>query len=51
MLVAEVESQILAAFPLEGGPISAHPLRTTGGLVDRLEARARQLEGSTARAA
>jgi hypothetical protein len=51
VLVAEIESQILAALPLEGGPVVAHPLRATGGLVDLLEARARQLEASEAQAA
>jgi hypothetical protein len=51
LLVAEIESEILAAFPLEGGPVIAHPLRATGGLVDLLEARARQLERPDARAA
>jgi hypothetical protein len=51
VLVAEVESQILVALPLDGGPVVAHPLRTTGGLVDLVETRARQLQGSKARAA
>lgn len=50
VLVAEVEEQILAALPLDGGAPVAHPLRPTAGLVDLLELRSRQLEREAAAA-
>lgn len=43
LLVAEVGAEIVAALPLDGTAPLAHPLRSTAGLVDLLELRARQL--------
>jgi hypothetical protein len=43
VLVAEVEAEILAALPLDGGTPVADPRRPTAGLVDLLELRGRQL--------
>lgn len=46
VLVAEIGDDILAALPLDGTAPVADPLKRTAGLVDLLELRSRQLEGS-----
>ena len=43
MLVAEVEDQIVAAVPLDGGPAIADPFRPTVDIVEILRARAELL--------
>ena len=44
-LVAEVEGELVAALPLEGGKTVADPFRRTGEVVHLLELRAAQLNG------
>jgi hypothetical protein len=46
MLVAEVDDELYAALPLEGGPAIANPFRRTAELVAMLGERARQLQAS-----
>jgi hypothetical protein len=46
MLVAEVDGELCAALPLDGGEAFADPFRPTGELVSLLEMRAVQLRGS-----
>jgi hypothetical protein len=43
MLVAEVEDQIVAAVPLDGGPAIADPFLPTADIVEILRARAERL--------
>ena len=43
MLVAEVEDQIVAAVPFDGGPAIADPFRPTGDIVSILRAQAELL--------
>jgi hypothetical protein len=45
LLVAEVDGDLVAALPIEGGPPVADPFRRTSELVALLEARAAQLRG------
>ncbi len=45
MLIAEVDGQILAALPLDGGRAIADPFRPTAELVELLRIRARLLAG------
>jgi hypothetical protein len=51
MLVAEVEGELRAALPLDGGPAIADPFQRTAELVAMLVARARQLEPPAPRGA
>jgi hypothetical protein len=51
VLVAEIETEILAALPLDGSAAVTHPWRQTAGLVDLLELRSRQLDREVERAA
>jgi hypothetical protein len=46
MLVAEVDDELYAALPLDGGPAIANPFRRTVELVAMLAERARQLQVS-----
>lgn len=48
LLVAEVEGELLAALPFDGGDPIADPFRATADLVEMLELRAGQLRGSPA---
>jgi hypothetical protein len=45
LMLAEVEGEILAAVPVEGGRAIADPFRPTADLVDLLRARTRLLAG------
>ena len=45
LMLAEVEGEILAAVPVEGGRAIADPFRPTADLVDLLRARTRPLAG------
>jgi hypothetical protein len=47
VLLAEVDSEVLAALPVSGGAAIADPFRPTFELVGMLELRARQLRGET----
>jgi hypothetical protein len=47
LMLAEVDGDILAAVPVEGGPAIADPFRPTADLVDLLRARTRRLAGRT----
>jgi hypothetical protein len=49
MLVAEIDGELHAALPLDGGPAIADPFRRTAELVAMLAERARQLESPTPR--
>jgi len=51
VLVAEVDSGIVAALPVDGGPILADVMRPTGDVVQMLELRADQLRASDLRRA
>ena len=51
MIVAEVDGQLVAARPLEGGAVLADPFRSTAHLLPLLELRAKQLESATRRSA
>lgn len=44
-LVAEVDGEIQAALPVDGGPPIADPFRPTAGLVEMLRLRAEHLRG------
>jgi hypothetical protein len=44
-LVAEVDGEIQAALPVDGGPVIADPFRSTTGLVEILRLRADHLRG------
>jgi hypothetical protein len=44
VLVAEQGGQLVAALPLDGGPVLADPFRHTAGVVEMLKLRASQLE-------
>jgi hypothetical protein len=44
-IVAEVDGELLAAAPLDGGPPVANPYRPTAGVLRLLELRAAQLAG------
>jgi hypothetical protein len=46
VLVAEIGDDILAALPLDGSAPVADPFKRTAGLVDLLELRSRQLDGT-----
>jgi hypothetical protein len=45
MLLAEVDQQVVAAVPLDGGRAIADPFRHTASLVEQLRARADLIEG------
>lgn len=45
-LVAEIDGEVLAALPLDGGSAAADPFRPTAQLVAMLELRASQLRGT-----
>ena len=45
LMLAEVDGDILAAVPVEGGPAIADPFRPTADLVDLLRARTGRLAG------
>jgi hypothetical protein len=49
LLVAEVEGEVLAAVPLDGGRPLADPFRRTASLVEMLELRAAQLHAEPPR--
>ncbi|MGH2982114.1 MAG: hypothetical protein ACRDKV_08745 [Solirubrobacterales bacterium] len=50
LLVAELDGEVLAALPLDGGNAIADPFRPTADLVEMLELRAGQLlDGATGR--
>jgi hypothetical protein len=48
LLVAEVEGEVLAALPLDGGEAIANPFRPTAALVEMLKLRAAQLRNGAA---
>ena len=47
VLLAELDGEVLAALPANGGPAVADPFRPTVELVGMLKLRARQLQGET----
>ncbi|HYY22407.1 MAG TPA: hypothetical protein VE780_11065 [Thermoleophilaceae bacterium] len=49
VLLAEVEGELWAALPLDGGPAIGDPFRPSGDLVRLLELRASQLMGGDGR--
>ena len=49
VLVAEVEGELVAALPLDGGPVLADPFKPTADVVVLLRQRARQLRELNAR--
>jgi hypothetical protein len=48
VLVAEVDGELVAALPIDGGRTIADPFRSTAALVDLLELRAAQIARTTA---
>jgi hypothetical protein len=49
VLVAELEGELVAALPLDGGEALADPFKPTADIVELLRVRARQIEESAAR--
>jgi hypothetical protein len=49
-LVAEVDGEIQAALPVDGGPAIADPFRSTSGLVAMLRLRTEHLRGGVPKA-
>jgi hypothetical protein len=48
LLVAEVDGELIAALPLDGGKAMADPFRPTAAVVEMLELRAGQLRNGSA---
>ncbi|MCY4087693.1 MAG: hypothetical protein OXG37_12645 [Actinomycetia bacterium] len=51
MLVAKIEAEIVAASPLDHGPLIADPFRDGGDVIELLELRRRRIQSARSQAA